>query len=238
MPYCNLNEDTVVEHAKLIFEKSVALNAREDLGDLYRQMHTWDRRALRGVFDRTAATGKFFFKARIIGHGNNRLDGKNENAVIEQAVEFSVLACNDELFSIASNNKYLYCASAGAETVEGTAAQALGIQAAVKLYTDKLAARGYVFDRCLIDEWEYQGRSVEEYTRYEIAYRHDGGEGTIILIGYGNRIILCTNPYGVSGEVPAPATKKKCKWWKIVLGIVIVACVAAAAVCITLWLKK
>jgi hypothetical protein len=237
MPYCNLNEDTVVEHAKLIFEKSVALNAREDLGDLYRQMHTWDRRALRGVFDRTAAIGKFFFKARIIGHGDNRVDGKSENAVIEQAVEFSVLACNDELFSIASNNKYLYCASAGAETVEGTAAQMLGIQAAVKLYTDKLAERGYVFDKCLIDEWEYQGRSVEEYTRYEIAYHHDGGDGTIILIGYGNRIILCTNPYGVSNEVPAQPVKKR-KIWKIVLGILAAVCVVALAVCITLLVTK
>jgi hypothetical protein len=203
-------------------------------------MRTWDRKALSGVFDRTASIGKFFFKARIIGHGDNRADGKNENAVIEQAVEFSVLACNDELFSIASNNKYLYCASAGADTVEGADAQKLGIQAAVKLYTDKLAEGGYVFDRCLIDEWEYQGRSVEEYTRYEIAYRHDGGDGTIILIGYGNRIILCTNPYGVSTDVPAqPAPqKKKCKWWKILLGVLVVACVAAAAVVITLYLTK
>ena len=209
MPYCTLSEDTVVEHAKLIFQKNGAMREREDLRDLYRQMMSWNRKSLHGVYDRKACVAKFAFKARIIGHGNG-VNGKNESSAIEQAVNFTVLACNDELFVIANNEKYLYCSEAGADVVEGEAAKAIGTQAAFRIYAPRMEARGYAMESCIIDEWEYQCRGVEEYTRYELAYNHDGGEGTLLMVGYGNKVVLCSNPYGILPvSAPEEAAIKK-----------------------------
>lgn len=221
MPYCSLTEDTIIEHAKMILENNSQLKVRADLDNLYNTLQGWNKSSFCGIYDRKVAVGKFKFKARLIGHGETMTE--KGAPVLEQAVEYTAMACNDELLSIATGEKYLYCAYAGEETVDGFTAQELGSRAAFRIFAEQFAGRGFILDRCVVEEWEYVGRNFDGYTRYEIPYKTTHGTDTLVFVGYGNKVILCSNPEGyvekpVVPEEPERKLFRSPKWIAILAG--------------------
>lgn len=200
MPYCSLSENAVIEQAKLIFGKSKKMRARADLQDLYCQVSAWTPRSIVSVADKKVSVAKFAFKGRVIGVGNSRQNIKYGNATLEKQVEFTVLACDDELFMVANGEKYFYCSQAGEEEIDGRVAQMLGSYAGKRLKGQELADSGYVVKDCIIDSWEHKGKTEEYYTAYEIAYAHEEGWATLTFVGMGNKLVLCSDPLGKKPE--------------------------------------
>lgn len=217
MPYCSLTEREVMEQLRANFLAQEDLKAQKEYKYFYDALPSWNEQSIVSSKDKLVQTSVFAFKARITGRGERRL-GKRSDAVIEQAVEFTVSVCNDKLFLKMHGGEYYYCEQAGADIVEGTYAEDVCQAAARKIFTAQLAEKGYIYESCVMEDWDYQARGCETYTEYEIEYDCYGEKKLIQAVASGENFIYFT----------APIPKQKKSRVGLVVGIIIAVVVVAA----------
>lgn len=226
MPYCSLTETEIIEQLRANFYAQKDLRAQKEYKYFYDALPTWDERSIVSSRDKLVQTAVFSFKARIYGHGETK-QGKKKDAVLEQAVEFTVQVCNDKFFLKIRGGDYYYCEQAGADIVEGAYAENVCEAAARNIYAQKLAEKGYIYERCELEDWDYVDRGMETYTEYEIEYDCYGEKKLIQAVISGENFIYFTTP------VP-----KKKSHWGIVLGVILAVVVVAVAVVLVVVLTK
>lgn len=228
MPYSTLTEREVVEQLKANFLAQEDLKSQKDYKYFYEALPGWSERSIVSSRDKLVQTAVFSFRARIVGRGGQKVGMKKKEAVIEQAVEFTVSVCNDKAFIKVHGDQYLYCEQAGADIVEGPQAESVCQAAARQLYVGQLAEKGYIYESCVMEDWDYVSRETETYTEYAVEYDCLGETKLIHAIVSGENFIYYT----------APVPKRKKSHLGAIIGTILaVAVVAAVVVFLVLYFK-
>lgn len=233
MPFCSLTESEVLDQMKYTFANNEYLPQRADLKYFYDQLPSMNRNNIGQICDKIVRFGKIEFRLRLFGHREN--PDPSMPTHLEELHSFAIYACNDPLFAAANADRYFYSPSVGGETFDEQSAVALGLEAAERLFAEDMHARGYAYEHAVVEEWEYVGRGIENYTEYTFRYDRMGESADNIKgIGYGKKLTICNEPYAAAVPVSAPEEPPKRAKWPIVLGVIVAVAVVAAAVSVAL----
>lgn len=231
MPYCTLTEREVIDQLKANYLALEDVRTKGEYKYFYNGLESWTERSIVASRDKLVQTAVFAFRARVIGVATENSNVKKRDSVAEQAVDFTVTVCNDKTFIRIRGDEYYYCEQAGADVVDGPQAECVCQAAAKRIFTAQMAGRGYVYQSCVMEDWEYVSRSVETYTEYTVEYNCLGETKTLTAIASGECFLYYTLPVAV------PVPEKKGKLGIIIGTILAVAVVAAVVVFAVLYAK-